>query len=132
MIEETEPYKDGLRRVLSRLEGRIARKAVTLTEGNATDIRTSPGPVIVYDPSVPSHRSTGHPLLVTAWCADRAVWPHIHEAFRADGFDPLRPEPGQGRVCYVSRTKALLIVPAHPGASLPVDQTGMALLTTIV
>jgi hypothetical protein len=60
------------------------------------------------------------------------VWPYVHEAFRAEGFEPLTPEPGNGRVCFASGLKALLIVPEHPGATRPIDQTGRALLTTII
>jgi hypothetical protein len=132
MIERTEPYGDALRRTLTTLEGRIQRSEVTVMEGNASDLRASPPEVIVYDPSVPSHRSTGHPLLITALCADRGQWPHIQAAFEAEGFEPLSPVPGPGRVCFASRTQALLIVPAHPGASRAVDQTGEPLMTTII
>lgn len=130
---ETEPYEEGLKRALARIERGIGRpEDVTLMEGNAADLRGPPPQVIVYDPSVPSGRSTGTPLLITALCSDRTVWPRIHATFAAEGFDPLTPEPDEGRVCYASRTKALLIVEAHPGATRPADRTGLALLTSIV
>jgi|SRR5208283_108346 len=132
MADETEPYKEGVERILSRLRHRLEGRDVTLMEGATPDLPTAPHSVIVYDPSVPSRRSTGSPLLVTALCADKTVWPYIHEAFRTEGFVPMNPEPGNGRVCYASSTRALLIVPSHPGATRPADQTGLPLLTSII
>jgi hypothetical protein len=132
VAEETEPYSEGLQRILGKLTKRIGREEVTLMEGNVADFLGERPSAIVYDPTVPSHRSTGSPLLITALCADRTLWPAIHAAFAAEGFDPLTPEPGPGRVCYASRSRALLIVPAHPEATRAADQTGRALLTSII
>ena len=132
MAVPVEPYQAGLERLMEGIANRIGRKDVTVMEGNASDMRGSPPSVIVYDPSAPSLRSTGTPLLVTVLCANRASWPLIHAALEAEGFEPLTPEPGEGRVCYASRTRALLLVPEHPGANRAVEMTGTALLTTIV
>lgn len=133
-LEEVEPYKEGLERRIAILSKKIGRpNDVTLTEGNASDLPTRSLPqVIAYDPLTSSHRTTGSPLLITALCADLAAWPRIHAAFAAEDFEPLTPEPVNGRVCYASRTKALVIVPAHPGATRAVEQTGRALLTSII
>jgi hypothetical protein len=132
VAEEAEPYEEGLVRILASLTKRIVRHDVTLMEGNEADLPTGRPTVIVYDPTAPSRRAMASPLLVTALCADGEAWPSIHAAFAAEEFDPLTPEPGQGRVCYASRSRGRLLVEANPGATRAVDRTGRALLTSII
>lgn len=132
MEPQVETWDAGVKQIISTLEKRIGRSDfVTLTQV-ASVAGTSEPEAIVYDPTSPSKRSTGTPLVIMVLCADAATWPLIEAAFRAEGFEPVTPEPDQGRVFYRSRTRALLIVPANPEATRAVDRTGRALLTQIV
>ena len=133
MGPQVEPFDDGVRQIVVRLERRIGRPAdVTISRsagiaGPSDDLSAN-----VYDPTTPSGRSRGTRLVLMALCADSAIWPSIHEAFEAEGFEPATPEPDHGRVFYRSRTRALLVVPTDPRAERAVDRVGKALLTEVV
>jgi hypothetical protein len=133
MAPEVEPFHDGVNRIVAVLRARIGHpEFVTLTQVSSVAGASSEPSVIVYDPTTPSHRSKGTPLLVMALCADSATWPAIQVAFEQEGFDAVTPEPDHGRVFYRSRKRAMLIVAANPGVASSVEQTGKPLLTEII
>lgn len=133
MGPQVEPYADGVSRIVGRIQARIALPSqVTVSETAGVEGHSADLAAIVFDPISPSHRATGTRLTLMALCADRSVWPRIHAAFEAEGFDPITPEPDHGRVFYRSRTRALLIVPENPGAKMAVEKTGRAVLTEVI
>lgn len=131
MTQQLEPHAEGVKRILSELNAKISNAKVTLVAGNAPNARVHPQEVIVYDPTVKSNRGKGHPLLITALCADFEAWPAIHAAFTEEGieslstFDPKHPETQHGAVCYASRKTAILLIPD------PRNNTGRPVLTSI-
>jgi hypothetical protein len=131
---EFESFAPGVDRIRARVLVRIHRPGVSVVQINhdeSTPIR-SPDPTIVYADASSARRTDGHPLLLTAMCADPGAWGAIDGAFAEEGFERWGPMSESGAQCYKSNRRAMVIVDASPpGATMAVDRIGKAMLTSI-
>jgi len=127
---EIEDSQLGVRRIRGRLMGRIGRSDVSVVEISNYQSTPPRGGERIMGYADPGATTvlTGTRLLLMASTPDVSAWPAIDAAFAEEGFEKFGPRAPVGNQCYQHRHRAWFVVPAHPGATLPIEQTGMALL----
>jgi hypothetical protein len=131
---EYEAFDAGVGRIRNRILSRLSGpdvSVVQISHDESSPVR-SPDSTIVYADATSARRTEGHPLLLTATCADPGAWVAIDAAFADDGFERWGPMAAIGAQCYKSNRRAMIVVDASPpGATMLVDRVGKAMLTSI-
>jgi hypothetical protein len=131
---EYEAFDTGVQRIRSRILSLLSRPDISVIQINhdeSSPVR-SPDSTIVYADATSTRRLEGHPLLLTATCADPGAWAAIDRAFTEEGFVRWGPMSEIGAQCYKSNRRAMIVVDASPpGATMAIQRVGKAMLTSI-
>ena len=132
VAEDYFPAYQRLREQAQRLVGRPDVFVMEARTAQGGPPLLQPNRVFVYADDGRTVRGLGTPLMMAAHCPDPAAWPTVDAAFERLGFERFGPMSEGGDQSYVSKHRAVIVVPEHPGATRAVEMTGKPVLGWIV